>query len=213
MNARRIRYALIAILSALTIAFSTPAMAAPAKAGGADQLRADMRKLWEDHVTWTRPYIVSVAAGLPDKDDTAKRLLQNQVDIGNALKPFYGNEAGDKLTALLKEHILGAADLLSGRRAAKQPKVATGKARWYLNADDIAAFLATANAKNWPLADMKAGMKMHLDLTLKAALDRFGGKYTDDIQDYDRVHEHILGLADTLANGIAAQFPDRVKRS
>jgi hypothetical protein len=34
-----------------------------------------------------------------------------------------------------------------------------------------------------------------------------------DIQDYDRVHDHILGLADTLTNGIAAQFPDRVKRS
>jgi hypothetical protein len=213
MNARRIRYARIAILSALTIAFSTRAMAAPVKAGGADQLRADMRKLWEDHITWTRLYIVSVAAGLPDKDDTAKRLLQNQVDIGNAIKPFYGDDAGNKLTALLKEHILGAADLLAAAKAGDQPKIATEKTRWYRNADDIAAFLATANPKNWPLADMTAGMKMHLDLTLKEALDRFGGKYTDDIQDYDRVHEHILGLADTLANGIAAQFPDRVKRS
>ena len=172
-----------------------------------------MRKLWEDHVTWTRLYIVSVAAGLPDKDDTAKRLLQNQVDIGNAIKPFYGDDAGNKLTALLKEHILGAADLLAAAKANDQPKIATEKARWYRNADDIAAFLATANPKNWPLADMKAGMKMHLDLTLKETLDRFGSKYADDIQDYDRVHEHILGLADTLANGIAAQFPDRVKRS
>ena len=213
MNARRSRYALIAILSALTITFSAPAMAAPAKAGGPDQLRTDMRKLWEDHITWTRLYIVSVAAGLPDKDDTAKRLLQNQVDIGNAIKPFYGDDAGNKLTALLKEHILGAADLLAAANANDQPKIATEKARWYRNADDIAAFLATANPKNWPLAAMKAGMKMHLDLTLKETLDRFGSKYADDIQDYDRVHEHILGLADTLANGIAAQFPDRVKRS
>jgi hypothetical protein len=170
-----------------------------------------MRKLWEDHVTWTRLYIVSVAAGLPDKDPTAQRLLQNQVDIGNAIKPFYGDDAGNKLTALLKEHIMGAVDLLAAAKAGDQPKVTAQKARWYRNADDIAAFLAAANSKNWPLADMKAGMKMHLDLTLKEALDRFAGKYADDVRDYDAVHDHILGLADTLTKGIAAQFPDRVK--
>lgn len=203
-----------ALLLAASIVLSPSASAeAPAHSIDGAQLHTDMRKLWEDHITWTRLYIVSVAAGLPDKDMTAQRLIQNQVDIGNAVKPFYGDEAGNKLTALLKEHILGAADLLAAAKAGDQAKVATEKARWYRNADDIAAFLSTANPKNWPLADMKAGMKMHLDLTLKEALDRFGGKYAEDIQDYDRVHEHILGLADLLANGIAAQFPDRVKKA
>ena len=73
-----------------------------------------MRKLWEDHVTWTRLYIVSAIAGLPDVQATAERLLQNQTDIGNAIKPFYGNAAGDRLTALLKPHILIAAELVAG---------------------------------------------------------------------------------------------------
>src|SRR5688572_23610774 len=90
-----------------------PAGAASTAETPAEKLRADMRKLWEDHVTWTRLYIVSVAAGLPDKDLTAQRLLQNQADIGNAIKPFYGDAAGTKLTELLNEHILGAADLLT----------------------------------------------------------------------------------------------------
>ncbi len=177
------------------------------------RLRTDMRKLWEDHVTWTRLYIVSVAAGLPDKDATAQRLLQNQVDIGDAVKPFYGAAAGDKLTALLREHILGAADLLAAAKAGDEAKVATEQARWSRNADDIAAFLAGANPKSWPLADMKAGMKMHLDLTLKEAQDRFAGKWAEDVQDYDRVHEHILGLADLLTKGLVAQFPARFTRS
>jgi hypothetical protein len=212
MNKRHRQAMIAAIAAALTIAVSTSATAAAAKAE-AGQLRADMRKLWEDHVTWTRLYIVSVAAGVPDKDLTAQRLLQNQVDIGNAIKPFYGDDAGNKLTALLKEHILGAADLLAAAKAGDQAKVATEKARWYKNADDVAAFLAAANPKNWPLATAKAEMKMHLDLTLKEALDRFGGKYADDIKDYDQVHDHILRFADTLTNGIAAQFPDRVHKS
>src|SRR6185369_13275797 len=200
------------IIALVTVALLVPAGAAPSMTmSAADKLHSDMRKLWEDHITWTRLYIVSVAAGLPDKDATAQRLIQNQVDIGNAIKPYYGDAAGTKLTELLKEHILGAADLLAAAKAGNQAEVATQKARWSKNADDIAVFLSGANPKNWPEATMKAEMKMHLDLTLKEALDRFGGKYADDIKDYDDVHAHILKLADTLTNGITAQFPDKVK--
>ena len=50
-----------------------------------EALHDGMRKLWEDHVTWTRLFIVSAAAGLPDKDATTARLLQNQTDIGDAV--------------------------------------------------------------------------------------------------------------------------------
>src|SRR5215217_3579879 len=60
-----------------------------------------MRKLWEDHITWTRIFIISAAGDLPDKAAATERLLQNQADIGNAIKPYYGDAAGDKLTTLL----------------------------------------------------------------------------------------------------------------
>src|SRR6476469_8448346 len=92
-------------------------------------LHDDMRKLWEDHITWTRLFIVSAVADLPDKDATTQRLLQNQVDIGNAIKPFYGDAAGDKLTALLKEHILGAAALLTAAKAGDNAGVQTASSR------------------------------------------------------------------------------------
>jgi hypothetical protein len=214
MKARHSLLSTVALAIGLFVAASNTALAAaPGMAADAGQLRADMRKLWEDHVSWTRMYIISVDAALPDKDLTAKRLLQNQVDIGNAIKPFYGEEAGNKLAELLKEHILGAADLLAAAKAGDQAKVATQKARWSRNADDIAAFLSGANPKNWPLAKTKAEMKMHLDLTLQEATDRFAKKYAEDIQDYDRVHDHILAFADLLTSGIAAQFPDKVKKS
>src|SRR5215216_2094069 len=67
-----------------------------------------MRKLWEDHITWTRLAIISLAHDLPDLPGTSARLLRNQVDIGSAIKPYYGRAAGDQLTALLEEHITGA---------------------------------------------------------------------------------------------------------
>jgi hypothetical protein len=71
-----------------------------------------MRKLWEDHVTWTRLAIVTFAAGYGGFDATAGRLLDNQDDIGNAIKPFYGDAAGEQLTALLTDHITIAVEIL-----------------------------------------------------------------------------------------------------
>jgi hypothetical protein len=168
-----------------------------------------MRKLWEDHITWTRLFIISAAADLPDQELTAQRLLQNQADIGKAVAPFYGEEAAGQLTALLEEHILEAADLLVAAKAGDQDAVEAVSANWYANADAIAAFLNAANPEQWPLADLQAEMRMHLDLTLGEATARLNGDYAADIAAYDEVHQHILAFADLLSGGIAAQFPDR----
>jgi hypothetical protein len=85
--------------------------------------RNAMRKLWEDPITWTRFYIISAVHNLPDKDATTQRLLANQTDIGNAIEPFYCEAAGNQLTALLKDHILGTADLLSAAQAGDKAKL------------------------------------------------------------------------------------------
>ena len=106
-----------------------------------------MDKLWEDHVTWTRMAIVSFAAGLPDLNNAETRLLQNQVDIGNAIKPFYGKAAGNKLTSLLRTHILEAVTVLQAAKAGDQTQLAAAQKAWYENADQIAGFLAKANPR------------------------------------------------------------------
>lgn len=168
-----------------------------------------MRKLWEDHITWTRLYIVSFAADLPDQDLTAQRLLRNQTDIGNAIKPFYGEEAGNALTELLDAHIQGAVDLLAAAKTGDQDAAEAASAKWYANANDIAAFLNQANPGAWPLAALQEPMKMHLDLTLQEATAGLNGDYAADIAAYDQVHDHILQLADLLSSGLIQQFPDR----
>lgn len=170
-----------------------------------------MRKLWEDHITWTRLYIVSVAGDLPDQGPTAGRLLQNQDDIGNAIKPFYGDQAGDQLTALLRTHITTAAELLAAAKSGDTAGFEAARIRWYQNADEIAVFLNTANPENWPLDEMKAMMKEHLDLTLQEASARLGGNWSADIAAYDQIHLQILGMADMLSDGIIAQFPKQFK--
>jgi hypothetical protein len=170
-----------------------------------------MRKLWEDHVTWTRLYIVSAVAGLPDTKPTADRLLQNQTDIGNAIKPFYGDAAGEQLTALLKPHILIAAELVGAAKAADDKLVQDASARWYANADQIADFLSAANPGNWPRQTLRSEMRHHLDLTLQEAQARLKGDWAADIAAYDTVHQHILGMADVLSSGIIKQFPRKFR--
>lgn len=168
-----------------------------------------MRRLWVDHVTWTRLFIVSFVAGLPDLQATTDRLLQNQVDIGDAVKPFYGEAAGNKLTDLLREHILTAADLLAAAKAGDTAAFDEAKQKWYANAEQIAQFLHNANPRNWPLADLQSMMRMHLDLTLQEASHQLGGSYAASVVDYDAVETEILHMADTLSSGIIAQFPNK----
>jgi hypothetical protein len=188
---------------------STPAtITANDAAANQASLRTSMRKLWEDHITWTRLYIIAAEAGSPDTDATAQRLLQNQTDIGNAIKPFYGDPAGEQLTALLRDHILTAGDLIAAAKAGDTATVATTKDKWYANADQIADFLSAANPTNWPAAEMRTMMHDHLDNTLAEAVDHLQGNYAADIADYDKVHDQILHMADMLTNGIIAQYPD-----
>lgn len=171
-------------------------------------LHQDMRKLWEDHVTWTRLYIVSAIAGLPDLDAAANRLLQNQDDIGNAIAAFYGEDAGHALADLLRDHILIAADLVAAAKSGDDALVASKLADWYANADEIATFLAAANPA-WPVDTLKDMMRAHLDQTLAEATARLTGDWNADVAAYDEIHVHILHMADTLADGIVEQFPRR----
>ena len=214
--------ALTLIPAAALVAVLAGALAtapAHADAHGATATRAAfhdaMRMLWEDHIVWTRQFIVSAATesdNLPDTGPTVDRLLANQTDIGNAIKPFYGDAAGEALTALLREHILTAADIIAAAKAGDADAVKAASAAWYANADEIATFLSEANPRNWPLDEMKAHMRSHLDLTLEEAVARLEGRYADDIAAYDKVHADILEMADMLSAGIVAQFPSRFAR-
>lgn len=184
---------------------TAPAALTPAQAAFHDQ----MRKLWEDHVTWTRSAIVAFADGSGGFDATAARLLKNQDDIGDAIKPFYGDAAGDQLTALLKDHIGIAVQLLQAAKGGDDAAFQRANTAWYANANDIADFLAGANPRYWPQDTMRAAMKAHLDQTLAEASHELSGNYAGSVADYDEIHHHILGMADVLSTGMIRAFPDR----
>ncbi|MGH2394928.1 MAG: hypothetical protein ACRDGH_15800, partial [Candidatus Limnocylindria bacterium] len=202
------------VLAACSTSPGTTAAANENKAAASKKIdRAEfqdqMRKLWEDHVTWTRLAIVTFADGSAGFDATAARLLRNQGDIGDAIKPFYGEAAGDELTALLKDHIGIAVELLQAAKDGDNAAFEKVNSAWYANANDIADFLAEANPSSWPQATMRAAMQGHLDQTLAEASHELSGEYAESVADYDEIHHHILGMADVLSTGIIRAFPNR----
>jgi hypothetical protein len=209
--------AMAALATALVLLFSTggaeqaraSAISTPTYSAKAVAFRSAMDKLWEDHITWTRMVIVDFAAGLPDLKTAEARLLRNQADIGNAIKPYYGNAAGNQLTHLLRTHILEAVPVLEAAKAGDKPKLGEALNAWYANAHQIAVFLSKANPGNWPLTMTSSMMKRHLALTTQEAAARLQGRWAADVAAYDKVHAEILGMSAMLANGIISQFPSR----
>ncbi|MGH3008556.1 MAG: hypothetical protein ACRDLM_04015 [Gaiellaceae bacterium] len=176
----------------------------------AASFQAAMRALWQAHGTYTERAIVDFVGGLPDTKLVVGRLLRNQVDIGNAVKPYYGAKGGAALTKLLKAHINDAVAVLAAAKAGNASKVAKAKARFYANGNQIASFLHTANPKYWPLGAMRKMMRIHLNQVIGLAVDQLKGHYAAAIRLYDVYINHILvGMADMLSSGIIQQFPAR----
>jgi hypothetical protein len=175
----------------------------------ASALHDNMRTLWQDHGTWTRLTIVSLADNSPDLQVTQDRLLANQTDIGNAIKPYYGADAGSKLTALLQQHITTAAGVLKAAKTGNAAEIDQAKAAFYANGNQIAEFLHNANPGNWPLDATQNMMKTHLDQVVEMGSDELTHRYAESVGVWNAYRDHILAMADTLSNGIMKQFPDQ----
>lgn len=172
--------------------------------------RNDMRRLWMDHITWTRLYLVAEVEDSNVREATADRLIQNQHDLGNAMKIFYGKEAGDKLTALLKEHVYSAIEFIKSVKAQDWKSQEDAANRWNSSTDEIAAWFSNANPR-WTPAEMKSIWHTHLNFTIHEVTSHMKQHWQEDIAAFDQIQDQILAMADLLSEGIIQQFRDRFK--
>jgi hypothetical protein len=265
-----------------------------------------MRELWTDHIVYTRGFIVSAAAGAGDTAVALQRLLRNQDEIGDAIKPYYGDAAGTQLATLLRSHIQLAGRALVAAKGSQhamsasgnvttttsmqsdttqiknnaQYPTATGRATdttraraatpartgvdttksrsnsqspmttaragdttkvrtsdsssmqvntWNTaqaqmadsqsltaaiaalraNADSIATFLSTANARNWSRSTLQGGLQMHINLLLQEATAHIKGDWQGSVAAFDASLDQANQMADMLSEGIIKQFPTR----
>jgi hypothetical protein len=170
-----------------------------------------MRALWEAHGSWTHMVIVSFAGNLPNLPAEEQVLLQNQVDIGNAVKPYYGAAAGTKLTELLRAHILGAVNVLEAAKSGDKNRLAQAEAAWSVNGRQIADFLHAANPRFLSRTAARKMMKIHLEQVIEQAVDELTGNYAAGARAFAPYMRHILDMADMISDGIIRQFPARFR--
>jgi hypothetical protein len=183
--------------------------AASGMSSEAVSLQMALRRLWSDHVVWTRSYVVAAVAGTPDAEAAATRLLKNQEDIGNAVAFVYGETAGQALTDLLKQHIMIAVDLIEAAKSGNDAVFEENDRKWTENAEEIAALLSGANPDNWPKADVLDLLMQHLNLTKGEVVARLQSKWNDDVEAFDQIFTEILTVADVLGDGVIKQFPEK----
>lgn len=173
-------------------------------------LRMTERRLWMDHVLWTRSYIVSDLASLEDKVPVLERLLKNQDDIGDLIKPYYGEEAGETLSTLLREHISLAGQVVDAAQSGNTADLEKFNTLWYENADQIADFLSSINP-HYSNKALKEMLHTHLQLLTDQVVARLNSNWQADIDAYDKGEDHMIMFADMLVDGIIKQFPKKFK--
>ncbi len=169
------------------------------------ELMKQLRMLWEQHSIWTRSVIYSIVQNLPDVDFVTQRLLRNPKDFAALFQKFYGKQTAEKFDDLLTSHLVIAADLVKAAKAGETQKATEIEKKWYANADDIAAFLASINP-NWSRLEWQRMMYQHLDLVKAEAVQLLTGKYAESIDTFDEIEKQALMMADVMQQGIEKQF-------
>jgi hypothetical protein len=165
------------------------------------------RKLWEDHITWTRVVILAILDDLPGAPAYTDRLLQNPQDMADALRPFYAEDA-NQLGELIREHLVIAAEILQAIHDGQPTEDLI--ARWYANADEIAAKMGEMNPQFWSFVEAQRMWREHLDATVAEILAHHNSNYTAEVAAYDPVHNLWRWLTSSVV-GVMRQFPRNFK--
>jgi len=169
------------------------------------QLYNTLRRLWMEHVLWTRFFLVSTAFDLPDLDYVTKRLLRNPADFAYVLRPLYGSEKAVKFGNLLADHLQIAGQLVNAAKAGDTESADMLREKWYLNASEIASYLGELNPC-WDVITWRELLYDHLKMTENEAVLILSGEYPASIDQYDSIQEEALIMADVMARGIIGQF-------
>lgn len=165
----------------------------------------EFRKLWSQHVYWTRMFIISTAEKLQDLEYVTARLLENPGDFADMLKKYYGINEAEAFGELLTEHLKIAGDLVNADMNGETEKANMLRKSWYENAADIALFLSGIN----PFQSEQRWRRMmfsHLDMTEKEAGLRLKKEYPKDIAMFEDIEREALEMADYMTCGIVRLF-------
>ena len=170
------------------------------------ELQAALRDLWVGHIFWVRNVALMTKLGNMGGAKVAEdQVVQDARDIANAISPYYGQTAADKLFSLLAAHYGAIKEYMTATYAGKKKAQAAAKIRLNANAEDIATFLSSANPY-WPKEDLLGALQAH-GMHHVMQIDALNAKdFKTEAIVWNEMKGHIYTIADVLAQGIEKQF-------
>jgi hypothetical protein len=167
-----------------------------------------MRTLWQENALWTRLAIVSGIQESEDRDVVLERLMRNYGDMAEAISPYFGNESADEYGDLIEGHLQKAIDFAAAAREKDSPTQEEVSDEWYENADETARF-ENSTIPKLSFIERRAMWFELINLTKNETVQVLDKDYAASIDTFDRIEEQASIMADSLAEGIIRQFPER----
>lgn len=160
-------------------------------------LKSALRKLFTDHAV----YMVFLLKGIVDLTSDTQvfltRLLRNQVDIGDQLKPIIGTDNGNKVTAVLTKHIKLAGSVITAETE-NDRNLNLIIQDLFTNSADVAQVLSSLNPQLLPYAATKQMFDIHNQFVIDMTVARINGDFNREQQLYDGYYNEILAMSDAI---------------
>jgi hypothetical protein len=177
--------------------------------GPLPDLRAALGQLLGEHALLA---VIAMQKGYdaaPDFNDAAAALSQNTDDLTAAIASIYGQSAGDAFKPIWASHIGYFVDYVKATGA----KDEAGRQKAVAELEDYrlkqAEFFNMANPKYFDKNAIADGLKMHINHLLDAFNSYVNKDYDKSYTEIRTAYAHMFMTADSLAGGIAAQFPNK----
>ena len=172
-------------------------------------LKLAMRNLWGDHIFWIRNVALTTKLGDTEAAKVAdEQVVQNAKAIAEAVVPYYGKAAGDKLFTLLAGHYGSVKDFMSAAFSANKAGMDSAKIKMINNAKDIAVFLSSANP-NWPEQTLLGALGSHGALHMAQIEQIHAKNFAAEAKIWEQEKAQVFQIADVLSEGIVKQFPQK----
>jgi hypothetical protein len=183
---------------------------APAKVMTTADLKAALRDLWIGHVFWVRNVALTTKYGDTAAAKAAEgKAVENAKAIAGSISPFYGQEASDKLFALLAGHYGAVKAYMNAAYAKNEGGKTAALGKLTSNANEIATFLSGANPY-LPKETLVSLLSTH-GAHHVAQINAINTKdFAEEAKVWDMMKDHMYVIADALADGLAKQFPAKV---
>lgn len=173
--------------------------------------RDTLRSLFSDHANYTVFVIRGVIdGGGKDVEVNTRRLLANQIEIGDAVGLFVSNKPDKKLGALLTKHIQLAAEAVTAATALKVKSVGTpcgvaaAELALFQNAEEVGVYISRSTGYKLSLADSYQMWLIHIELLLDMVKARLAGQYDTEQAHYDAYTREIIAMANAIHDGLVA---------